>query len=155
VGALGALAVGAVAVPAEEETGALPKTLSRPYGRSCLLHHQSSSALPGAPLVSEGLCPRPPRHLYACETCSGVDGWEVALAFSHRGMPACHQAQRSQRDGRALAKPVHRSGDRVVRPTSSKYQANRSQITGSAMWEDTPRLVSFFHSKSVHTRLVQ
>jgi hypothetical protein len=128
VGALGALAVGAVVVPAMEETGALPRTPSRPYGRSCLRHDRSSSNLPVAPLWSARLCPQPPLHLYACEECRGVDVWEVGHAVSPRVRPACHHAQRSQRDGRAPAKLVHRSGDRVFRPTSSKYQANRSQI---------------------------
>jgi hypothetical protein len=33
---------------------------------------------------------------------------------------SAHKLNQSQRDGRALAKLVHRSGDRVLRPTSSK-----------------------------------
>jgi hypothetical protein len=87
VRALGALAVGVVAVPAEEETGALPRTLSRSYGRSCLRYDRSSSALPGAPLVSEQLYPRPPLHLYVSETCRGGDGWEIGRVVSHRVIP--------------------------------------------------------------------
>jgi hypothetical protein len=50
VGALGALAVGAVVVPVGEETAALPKTPSRLYGRLCQLPDHSSSVLPAAPL---------------------------------------------------------------------------------------------------------
>src|ERR671923_2386499 len=57
--ALEEMGVGAVAIPAGEETGALPRTPSRPYGRLCLPHDQSSIDLPIAPLVSERLCPRP------------------------------------------------------------------------------------------------
>jgi hypothetical protein len=49
-GAPGAPAGGAGAVPGGEETGALPKSPSRPYGRSCLLPDYSSSDLPVAPL---------------------------------------------------------------------------------------------------------
>src|SRR5687767_4957358 len=60
VGALVALAVGAAAVPVGEEMEALPRTASRPYGRSCLLHDQSSSDLPGTPLLSELTRPRNP-----------------------------------------------------------------------------------------------
>jgi hypothetical protein len=57
MGALGALAVGAGAVPVGEEMGALPRTPSRPYGRSCLQHDRSSSDLPVAPLWRDRLCP--------------------------------------------------------------------------------------------------
>jgi hypothetical protein len=120
VGALGALAVGAVAVPARAETGTLPRTPSRPYGRSGLRPDRSSSHLPVAPLSSARLWPQPPLHLYAYETCHGVDVRDVGRTGSHRGMPACPHAQRDPRDGRAPAKLVHRSGDRVFRPTSSK-----------------------------------
>jgi hypothetical protein len=147
VGALGAPVVGAVAVPPGAETGALPRTPSTPDGRSCLRHDRSSSDFPVALLWSARLYPRSPLHLDAYETCRGVDGWDVGRAISHKVMPACPHAQRGQRAGRALVKLVHRSGDRVFRPTSSKYQVNRSQIAWSAMWEDTPRLVSFFHSR--------
>jgi hypothetical protein len=87
VRALGALAVGVVAVPAEAETGALPRTLSRSYGRSCLRYDRSSSALPGAPFVSEQLYPRPLLHLYVSETCRGGDGWEIGRVVSHRVIP--------------------------------------------------------------------
>ncbi len=56
VGALVALAVGVVAVPVREEMGALPRTPYKPYGRSWLLHDQSSD-LSGALLLSELICP--------------------------------------------------------------------------------------------------
>jgi hypothetical protein len=94
-GGTGGLAVGAVVVPAMEETGALPRTPSGPYGRSCLRHDRSSSNLPVAPLWSARLCPQPPLHLYACEECRGVDVWEVGHAVSPRVRPACPHAQRS------------------------------------------------------------
>jgi hypothetical protein len=75
VGALVVLAVAAPVVPVGEETGALPRTPSRPYGRSCLLHDLASSDLPVALLLSERICPRQSLYLYAYEKCSGVDGF--------------------------------------------------------------------------------
>jgi hypothetical protein len=46
--------------------------------------------------------------------------WDVGRAVTPRVMQACHPAQRCQRDGRVLAKLIHRSGERVFRSTSSK-----------------------------------
>ena len=85
-------------------------------------------------------------HICTREQCSGVDARVVGRTVSHTVMPACPHGRWDQRDGRAPAKLVHRSGERVFRLTSSKYQANRSQIAWSAIWEEHPKLVSFFHS---------